>query len=131
MTPQGFRLLYNRLDRKFEKMFDGVTYDFAPHETLMLKESEATWLRDRSVVKYDPFTGETTHALVMDGEADFEQPYTEPLGNELLSRATSDRYVLGDASVKTHVETVPVPGGGVTGPEERSRNTPFLKKERI
>jgi len=128
-TPNGFRLVYNRLDRKFERMFDGQVFQFAPNETLMLPELVAEFITLRSVIKFDPFTNESVHALVMDGDPDFERAYTEPLQQELLSRDTVDKYVLGNTGgLQTHPEVIPVPGGGYTGPDDPSRNTPLLTK---
>ncbi len=125
--PAGFRLVYNRLDKKFERMFDGATYQFAPHETLMLPEAIAEFISLRSVIKYDPFTSDAVHALVMDGDPDFEREYTEKLEDELMSRKTTDKYFLGNTGgVATHPEVVGVPGGGYTGPDDPSRNTPLL-----
>ena len=126
--PPGFRLVYNRLDRKFERMYDGVPYCFSPHETLLLPQQVAEFVAPRSVIKYDPFSGEAIHALVMDGDPDFERTYEEPLGDELLSRETSDKYALGNTSEKTHAEVMKVPGGDRTGPDDPSRNTTLLEK---
>jgi len=125
--PEGFRLVYNRLNKKFERMFDGRTFGFAPHETLMLEEQIAEFIALRSVIKYDPFTTEAVHALVMNGDPDFERPYEEPLEEELMSRKTTDKYFLGNTGgAPTHPEVVPVPGGAYTGPEDPSRNTKLL-----
>ena len=125
--PAGFRLVYNRLNRKYERMFDGVVYQFDPHETLMLAEQVAEFISVRSVVSFDPFMNESVHALVMNGDPDFERPYDEPLEDELMSRKTTDKYFLGNTGgAPTHPEVIAVPGGAVTGPEDRSRNTKLL-----
>lgn len=112
-APQGSEFVFNRLNKKFEKLFDGFPYVFEPLEERLMPKAIAEFMYRGSVIKYEPVTGREIRALVTPDDPDYGQPYEEDLGIELLDRSVNDNYTQrGTNGVPTKAKTVEVKGGG-------------------
>lgn len=115
-TPPGSKWVYNRLNKSFEKFFDGIPYKFAAHAKMVLPEAIAEFLWRTSVVSYEPASGIAVRALVTPEDSDFGVPYVVELGPELMSREVNDNYIeRGTGGVPTKAKIVTVAGGGYDG----------------
>ena len=116
-APEGFKWVYNRLDRKYAQMFDGISQEFQPHEHRLLRQSAAEFLAERSCVKEDPFDpSNNLFALVAQGDPNFDVELPqEALGIERLDRSAGD-YVLRPSKdgIKTTAQATAVRS---TGPD--------------
>lgn len=112
-APAGFQWVYNRLETKFVKMFDGIAEEFAPHEYRMLPAAAAAFLAERSIVKEDPFDPTASlFAIVPEGDPVFGVPLPkEAVGIERLDRSHGD-YVVKPSKdgIKSTAQVVPVQG---------------------
>ena len=112
-APAGFQWIYNRLETKYVKTFDGIAEEFAPHEYRMLSAATAGFLVERSIVKEDPFDpSRTLFALVPEGDPNFGIPLPQAdLGIERMDRTHGD-YVVKPSKdgIKTTAQVVPVQG---------------------
>jgi hypothetical protein len=96
--PVGFRWAYNRLDRPFESMFDGMVYAFDEHEYRLLTLDVAKFLWSQSVISFDPTKPRGVRALALDPFSDqmtepdesngFGEPLADPKNAELIDRST-------------------------------------------
>lgn len=95
--PAGFRWAYNRLDRPYESMFDGMVYAFDPHEYRLLTLDVARFLWSQSIIQYDPTGRRGLRALALDPlspnmmekeEAEgFGEQLADPKNAELMDRS--------------------------------------------
>lgn len=116
LSPPGWKKVYNRLNKDFEKFFDGRAFPFKAHETQLLPEDIANFMDRTSLVLFDTATGESVRALVLETDPDFEKPHDGDLGPELLVRTTNDNYIgRGTDGVKTQAKVIPVRGGVTKG----------------
>lgn len=131
--PQGFRWAYNRLDRPYEGMFDGMVYAFDPHEYRLVTHDVARFLWNRSLIQYDPMGARSLRALALDPlstdiiepeeHEGFGEPLTDPKNAELLDR--SQEANLTGQSAGPGVKTKPVLlRVGETGGSNLPRPTP-------
>lgn len=112
-APKGSEYIFNRLNRKFEKLFDGLPYIFDAFEERLMPKAIADFMYRSSVIKYEPVTGREVRALVTPDDPDYGQPYEEDPGIELFDRSLSDNYTQrGTNGVPTKAKTVEVVGGG-------------------
>jgi len=121
--PAGFRWAYNRLDRPYESMFDGMVYAFDEHEYRLLTLDVARFLWNQSIIQYDPTGRRGVRALAMDPfspdlmeehEAEgFGEPMADPQNVELLDRSR-DNNPLGKSTggLKTKPVLIPVTSSG-------------------
>jgi len=101
--PAGFRWAYNRLDRPYENMFDGMVYAFDAHEYRLLTIDVARFLWSQAIIQYDPTGRRGVRALALDPlspdmmeehEAEgFGEPMADPKNAELLDRSRDDNPV--------------------------------------
>lgn len=127
IPPGGFRWAYNRLDRIYESMFDGIVYAFDPHEYRLLTIEVARFLWAQSVISYDPTKRFGVRALALDPlspslmeahEADgFGEPMGDPKNVELLDRST-DPNPIGKSTggIKTKPAVVSITAGATALP---------------
>ena len=95
--PAGFRWAYNRLNRPYESMFDGMVYAFDEHEYRLLTVDVARFLWSQAIIQYDPTGRRGVRALALDPlspdmmeehEAEgFGEPMVDPKNAELLDRS--------------------------------------------
>ena len=118
--PAGFRWVYNRLDRPYESMFDGMVYAFDEHEYRLVTLDVARFLWSQSVISYDPTKRSGVRALALDpfsedlieaAEADgFGEALVDPKNVELLDRSNDPNPVgkSAGAGIKTKPAVVPI-----------------------
>jgi len=106
----GSEYIFNRLNKSFEKMYDGVPYIFEPHEVRLMPEPVARWFWGKSGISYEPLTGVEERALVIPEDETWGIPYEKAIGPEYLDRSMSDSVVVDGLRLKPGLVTVK--GGG-------------------
>ena len=121
--PTGFRWVYNRLDREFELMFDGMVYAFDSHEYRLVTLDVARFLWNRSLIQYDPTGTRGLRALALDPlspdqmedveSEGFGEPLADPKNAELLDRSR-DANPMGRSTggLKTKPAMLPIGEAG-------------------
>lgn len=106
----GSEYIYNRLDRKFEKQYDGAVYIFDAHEVRLMPEAVARWFWAKSVISYEPVTGQEVRALVTPEDPTFGVPFEGRLGPELFDRSLEAPVRIDGLNLTSKI--VAVKGGG-------------------
>ncbi len=72
--PNGYMYVWNRLDREFEKTYDGLVQIWDAHEFIPFPEDEARWYHRHSILTEDSFGGSAQRALAIEGEHGWLEP---------------------------------------------------------
>ena len=109
----GAKWVFNRLNLRYVKTFNGIPHEFQPGEYRCISEEAADFLAERSCVKEDPYDPTNNiFAIVREGDPAFGVPVEGPLPVERLDRSSGDYIVKprGKDDPKTTAQVIPVPG---------------------
>lgn len=109
-APPRFQYLWNRLDQPYEGVHSGVTYQFKPHEAVLLPDEAAELLWVHSMLKWDLDTNRGVRALAKPEDADYGVPLVVENRVELVDRSTNANPIGWASPAPTRVVALSVAG---------------------
>ena len=121
--PQGYRYVWNRLDREFEKWYDHKVEIWEPFEFKVFPEDVALWLHGHSILTEDSTGKSAERALAIDTEEGWLVPLVKFDPIEYIDRSTNDNPEgWGAGGLKTKAEVLGVRGANPKNFPDHARN---------